>query len=57
MDSHVMQHAGSPNTRQVRVRRHARLTLVVSQGIPLRRWSTPVSMVAAALWHGIKAVW
>ena len=57
MESHVMQHPGRATARHVRAGTRPRLRLVVSQGYPVRRWLTHVSLVAAALWHGIKAVW
>jgi hypothetical protein len=57
MESHVMQHPGRATARHVRAGTRPRLRLVVSQGYPVRRWLTHVSLVAAALWHGVKAVW
>lgn len=32
-------------------------TLITSQGEAIPRWLAPVQLLAAALWHGIKAVW
>ena len=57
MDSHVMHHSGSANGVHAREKSNPRLTLIASQGTPLRSWLAPVQLIAAALWHGIKAVW
>jgi hypothetical protein len=57
MDSHVMRHRGSANALQASVKNRPALRLIASQATPVRRWLAPVSLLAAALWHGIKAVW
>jgi threonyl-tRNA synthetase len=57
MDRHVMQHRGSANRGEVRVKSNPGATLIASQGIHLPRWLAPVQLVVVAVWHGIKAVW
>ena len=55
MDSHVMHHRDSANSGTVRVNSNAQR--IASQATLLRSCLMPVQLVAAALWHGIKAVW
>jgi hypothetical protein len=57
MDSHVMYHRGSTNGGQPRVKSSPGAMLIVAQGKSLPKWLAPVQLVAAALWHGVKAAW
>jgi hypothetical protein len=55
MDSHVMHHRDGANSGNVTVSSNSRR--IASQASLLRSCLMPVQLVAAALWHGIKAVW
>jgi hypothetical protein len=57
MDSQVFHHRHSTNGGQARMKRNPGAMLIAAQGKRLPRWLAPVQLVAAALWHGIKAVW
>jgi hypothetical protein len=54
----TMHHRGSrSHGRLMRVKSHSGAMPVPSHGTPLPRWLASVQLVAAALWHGIKAAW
>ena len=58
MDSHAMHHRGArSHGRLMCVKSRSGAMPVPSRGTPLPRWLAFVQLVAAALWHGIKAVW